>query len=138
MRGVYAPDWNEIPAMRLFLKSNVSENLSNRVPPAIRARWPKLCYPRYSNRSAAVERLDEESGVGLLTAAVFLAEMGDLNRFSNRRKVAACFVPVSTPFPRCPRTATERRNDQRCAESWNYSQDQETAEKLFDSGNSTV
>jgi len=38
---------------------------------------------------AAVERLDEESGVGVLTAMVFLTEMGDLNRFSNRRQVAA-------------------------------------------------
>lgn len=41
---------------------------------------------RYRDRAAA---LDAETGVGLLTAMVFLTEMGDLNRFGNRRQVAA-------------------------------------------------
>ena len=35
------------------------------------------------------EELDKLKGVGLLTAMVFLTEMGDLNRFSNRRQVAS-------------------------------------------------
>jgi len=41
---------------------------------------------RYRVKAAA---LDAETGVGLLTAMVFLTEMGDLKRFSNRRQVAA-------------------------------------------------
>lgn len=39
--------------------------------------------------AAKVEVLQEIKGIGLLTAMVFLTEMGDLNRFSNRRQVAA-------------------------------------------------
>jgi len=41
---------------------------------------------RYRARAVA---LDAETGVGPLTAMVFLTEMGDLKRFSNRRQVAA-------------------------------------------------
>jgi len=41
---------------------------------------------RYAPRVEALRRI---KGVGLLTAMVFLAEMGDLKRFSNRRQVAA-------------------------------------------------
>lgn len=47
---------------------------------------------------AAAERLDEEAGVGVLTAMVFLTEMGDLNRFSNRRKVAAYLGIVASKY----------------------------------------
>jgi transposase len=36
-----------------------------------------------------VEELRKLKGVGVLTAMVFLTEMGDLSRFSNRRKVGA-------------------------------------------------
>jgi transposase len=42
--------------------------------------------PRYRD---AVQELAKLSGVGLLTALVFLTEMGDLRRFANRRQVAA-------------------------------------------------
>jgi len=42
--------------------------------------------PRYQ---AAADKLFKMSGVGPLTAMVFLTEMGDLGRFSNRREVAA-------------------------------------------------
>jgi transposase len=42
--------------------------------------------PRYRD---AVQELARLSGVGLLTALVFLSEMGDLTRFANRRQVAA-------------------------------------------------
>ena len=42
--------------------------------------------PRYA---AGCEALCELVGVGQLTAMTFLTEMGDLNRFSNRRQVAA-------------------------------------------------
>jgi transposase len=43
------------------------------------------------------EALDAEVGVGLLTAMVFLTELGDPERFGNRRQVAAYFglVPSS-------------------------------------------
>jgi len=44
--------------------------------------------PRYAR---AVRELDGLTGVGVLTAMVFLAEMGDLNRFQNRRQVA-CYL----------------------------------------------
>jgi transposase len=42
--------------------------------------------PRYLE---AVHELARLSGVGVLTALVFLTEMGDLKRFTNRRQVAA-------------------------------------------------
>jgi transposase len=42
--------------------------------------------PRYLEAVREVTRL---SGVGVLTALVFLTEMGDLGRFANRRDVAA-------------------------------------------------
>jgi len=42
--------------------------------------------PRYQAASQALRKLP---GVGLLTTMVFLTEMGDLTRFSNRRQVAA-------------------------------------------------
>lgn len=44
---------------------------------------------RSARYAAGVEALEQISGVGLLTAMVFLTEMGDLKRFSNRRQVAA-------------------------------------------------
>jgi transposase len=42
--------------------------------------------PRYA---AAVRRVDALKGVGLLTAMVFLTEIGELSRFRNRRQLAA-------------------------------------------------
>lgn len=42
--------------------------------------------PRYA---AAVREMAQECGVGILTAIVFLTEMGDLGRFANRRQIAA-------------------------------------------------
>jgi transposase len=42
--------------------------------------------PRYA---AAIDELVKMQGVGLLTALVFLSEMGDLARFANRRQVGA-------------------------------------------------
>jgi transposase len=42
--------------------------------------------PRYLPRVAALRR---RKGVGVLTAMVFLAEMGDLSRFSNRQQVGS-------------------------------------------------
>jgi transposase len=42
--------------------------------------------PRYLEAVREIARL---SGVGVLTALVFLTEMGDLRRFANRRQVAA-------------------------------------------------
>jgi transposase len=44
---------------------------------------------RSKRYAAGVEALQQLKGVGLLTAMVFLTEMGDLKRFSNRRQVAA-------------------------------------------------
>jgi len=41
---------------------------------------------RYRAKAAA---LQDEIGVGILTTMVFLTEMGDLGRFSNRRQIAA-------------------------------------------------
>jgi len=41
--------------------------------------------PRYAG---ALKELDSLAGVGVLTAMVFLTEMGDLSRFRNRRQVA--------------------------------------------------
>ena len=53
-----------------------------------------VCSPRYL---AAMQRLTLLQGVGALTALVFLTEMGDLNRFANRRQVGAYLglVPAS-------------------------------------------
>jgi len=50
--------------------------------------------PRYQE---AVERLDAMKGIRLLTAMVFLTELGDLRRFRNRRQVGAILglVPSS-------------------------------------------
>ena len=42
--------------------------------------------PRYA---AAIRELVKLQGVGLLTALVFLTEMGDLRRFANRRQIGA-------------------------------------------------
>lgn len=42
--------------------------------------------PRYE---AAFEEMTSLCGVGLMTAMVFLTELGDLNRFENRRQLAA-------------------------------------------------
>ena len=42
--------------------------------------------PRYA---AAMHELTKLCGVGVLTALVFLTEMGDLSRFANRRQIAA-------------------------------------------------
>lgn len=50
--------------------------------------------PRYA---AAIEKLVQMQGVGVLTALVFLTEMGDLARFANRRQVGAYLGLV----PRC-------------------------------------
>jgi transposase len=47
---------------------------------------------------AAVEQLDAESGVGVLTATAFLTEMGDLTRFSNCRQVAAYLGIVASKY----------------------------------------
>jgi transposase len=44
------------------------------------------CSPRYEARVRAVTKL---CGVGMLTAIVFLTELGDLSRFANRRQIAA-------------------------------------------------
>jgi transposase len=44
----------------------------------------------------AVEVLLSEPGVGLLTAMVFLTELGDVHRFANRRKVGAYLGLVPT------------------------------------------
>jgi transposase len=44
---------------------------------------------RASRYAAAHDELRKIPGVGLLTAMSFLTEMGDLNRFENRRQVAA-------------------------------------------------
>jgi len=56
--------------------------------------------PRYAS---AVQALMTIQGVGLLTAMVFLAEVGDLNRFSNRRQIAAYLglVPSSNESGEC-------------------------------------
>ena len=44
------------------------------------------CSPRYEARVGEVTKL---CGVGMLTAIVFLTELGDLSRFANRRQIAA-------------------------------------------------
>jgi len=46
---------------------------------------------RHSRYKEACDRLLRIKGVGLLTAMVFLTEMGDMSRFSNRRQIAAFF-----------------------------------------------
>jgi len=42
--------------------------------------------PRYEAR---IRELSKLCGVGMLTALVFLSELGDLSRFANRRQIAA-------------------------------------------------
>lgn len=51
--------------------------------------------PRYR---AAVEALSALCGVGLLTALVFLTEVGDLRRFANRRQISAYLGLVPKSF----------------------------------------
>jgi len=50
---------------------------------------------RYTSR---VKVLTAEPGVGLLTAMVFLTELGKMNRFPNRRKIAAYLGLAPTSF----------------------------------------
>lgn len=45
-----------------------------------------VCSPRYEARMREITKL---CGVGVLTAIVFLTELGDLSRFANRRQIAA-------------------------------------------------
>jgi len=52
---------------------------------------------RAPHYAAAVEKLVQMQGVGVLTALVFLTEMGDLARFANRRQLGAYLGLV----PRC-------------------------------------
>lgn len=51
--------------------------------------------PRYR---VSAEKLRQMPGVGLLTAMVFLTELGDLTRFSNRREIAAYLGLCPTSF----------------------------------------
>jgi transposase len=44
---------------------------------------------RHERYAEAVAELDKFKGVGVLTAMVFLTEMGDMDRFENRRQVGA-------------------------------------------------
>lgn len=62
---------------------------------------PLASAPRYA---AAVAELHKLYGVGVLTALVFLTEMGDLNRFANRRRLSAYLglVPTSNESGECP------------------------------------
>ena len=53
---------------------------------------------REDRYAASVERLVSEPGIGLLTAMVFLTEMGDMNRFKNRRQVGAYFGLAPSTF----------------------------------------
>jgi transposase len=46
---------------------------------------------RKSRYEAAIRRMRRHKGVGLLTAAVLLMEMGDPRRFANRKKLASFF-----------------------------------------------
>jgi transposase len=57
------------------------------------------CSPRYEARVREVTKL---CGVGMLTAIVFLSELGDLSRFANRRQIAAYLglVPRERPAKR--------------------------------------
>ena len=51
--------------------------------------------PRYAARVAAMRRT---KGVGILTAMVYLTEMGDLGRFANRRQVGAYLGLVPSSY----------------------------------------
>lgn len=47
------------------------------------------CLARSPRYAATVDELTKMPGVGVLTALVFMTEMGDLGRFANRRQVSA-------------------------------------------------
>ena len=51
--------------------------------------------PEYTQR---VKKMTSRSGVGTLTAMTFLLELGDVDRFSNRRKVASYMGLVPTSY----------------------------------------
>jgi transposase len=51
--------------------------------------------PRYAPKVAALE---QRKGVGVLTAMVYLTEMGDLSRFANRQQVGAYLGLVPSSF----------------------------------------
>ena len=82
--------------------------------------------PRYLE---AVRELIGLSGVGVLTALVFLTEMGDLKRFANRRQVAAYLglAPSCFESGRCTdrkghitRQGSARVRRALCQASWNW------------------
>jgi transposase len=58
---------------------------------------------RSGRYAAAVREVKKLKGVGILTAMVFLTELGDLTRFSNRRKLAAFLglVPCANESGEC-------------------------------------
>jgi transposase len=71
-------------ALASYLRQNASLEKEIEVLDAQLAALAK--HERYA---PAIERLTKLKGVGLLSALVFLVEMGDLKRFANRRKLAA-------------------------------------------------
>jgi transposase len=81
--------------------------------------------PRYAGM---VRALRELKGVGVLTAMVFLTEMGDVRRFKNRRQVAAYLgvVPVAHESGeradrkgRITRQGSPRLRNSLCQAAWN-------------------
>ena len=62
------------------------ESLEKNVKALDEAVFELSCDKRYVHQ---VESMTETKGVGILSAMVFLTELGDLSRFSNRRKMKA-------------------------------------------------
>lgn len=82
------PDSPLIPSERLALASLLRQirNDLEEIQELERNIAELAAQPRYA---APVRALCSELGVGLLTAMVFLTEMGDLSRFKNRRQIGA-------------------------------------------------
>ena len=74
--------------IRVALQSliDIYQELSRQMGVLDQAVAKLACTPRYARKFAKLKLLP---GVGTLTAMVFLTELGDLDRFANRRQLAA-------------------------------------------------
>lgn len=105
-RGIVKPDWYTTRWGKRFVKwvREVAMSLDAAVAPVLESLVDRyeLYHTEQAKLDKAIKQLSQTDryqvacvelrklpGVGLLSAMTFLTEMGDLNRFDNRREVAA-------------------------------------------------
>jgi transposase len=89
LRSVAAGEVGQVgQGIRVALQSliDIYQELSRQMGVLDQAVAKLACTPRYARKFAKLKLLP---GVGTLTAMVFLTELGDLDRFANRRQLAA-------------------------------------------------